>query len=327
MRGTDVTPHGEGHKGGLSPAMWAIILAAVTIGIGYLLGEQTWVTPHWSRWWLPVLGTELALYALTLFIPPVGRLTLAHGVARVGVGFGMRLVVVLVCAAIRTKGGDTTFLDGVKVYWAGHWLAALGEIACVAAAVYWFRYLSVQRIQRARAAHQEAIPALLDPAGLSRDELLGELAGPIVVSREAEVAVAEPSPAVAVAEPRIWPPRVIVPEPLREAPTPPPAPEVEALAEPAAAAPAAFEEIDALSLPAEAVVRLLPAAMVNRSSDSAALDLEAGELRVSWKEIEPQLSLGEVRVGALELLSQLPPTVLAGPPTRLADQLPEGVLL
>jgi len=180
MRGTDAKPHDEGHDPRFSPATWAIGIGLVAIVIGYLLGEQTWVTPDPGRWWLPVLGVEIAAYTLTLFIPPAGRLTLSHGAARIGVGLLMRLVVVLVCAAIRMAGGDATLLGGVGVYWAGHWPAALGEVACVAVAVYWFRYLSVQRIQRARAVRQEAVPALLDPTGRPRDELLGELAGPVV---------------------------------------------------------------------------------------------------------------------------------------------------
>jgi hypothetical protein len=332
---TDARSHDEAPHRGLSPATWAIILTAVAIGVGYLLGAQAWVKPNWHRWWLPILVLEVFVYSLTLIIPPVGRLSVPHGALRVVVGMGMRLVVVLANAAFGLRGGSSSFLANVQAYWAGRWPAAIGEIACVAIAVYWFRYLSLQRVQRAKAPAQDAAPAVLDPAKRPREALVDELTGR---GREEAGSPSVPLPEPKVPDRRFRKPISVVETVARpSAPkttAPPPEPD---LAEtrvpvvPPSPQPAVAEGISAalttVRLPAEVVVRSLPETILAEPVDALAPQLAAVEVSFPWEVIAPQLGEGEVWVDATAVLEQLPQTVLSEPVSRCAEQLREGVTL
>lgn len=314
----------------LSPTSWAITATAIAAVVGYLLGEQAWVSPDWDRWWLPVLGTEILAYSATLVLPPTGSMTLAPSLLRILVGMAMRLIVVLINAAIRTRSGDVTFVAGLQIYWAGHFPAALGEIAVVAVAVYWFRYLSLERARLAMAERWEPAQPVPPPSGRAREELVDELisAGPEVESgpalldeHTAGVSEISPEPTTSGETTTIEPPTTsgafeqAASPPLQTSPI-----ETEPVTGP-------VPTIGPIRVPAQVVLQALPPGVLAQPVDALPPDIVSSDVLLSWEEIGPKLATGEVRVAAMTILSQLPHEVLAGPATRFADELPDGVEL
>ena len=193
---TESRARGHAETSGASPTVWAIFFSSLAISTALVVEGSVRIEPNWQRWWGAILGLEVSAYTLTLFLPPLARVNLIHALCRLAVGMLMRLFVVALCALLLVVGGESDLIGGLKLFWAAHWPAAIGEIACVAAAVYCFRVIAMRRAVE----HREApVPVAPPPfATRSHDELLEELmsdrsGGEAVVPTE--VATAEPAPA------------------------------------------------------------------------------------------------------------------------------------
>jgi len=165
----------------------------------------------------------------------------------------------------------------------------------------------------------------LPPEPLPTAPMLGELTVEQAVEPEEPVEieaepVTEPPPTaelpaepVAVAE--VTPEEVAVAEPTEDQ-AQPQAP----MADPTTSG--------ALKLPAEVLLHLLPAELLNRPVEDAAERLPDQSFSFEWETIAPQLERGEVRVPAAILLGQMPREVLAASAGEFLNTLPaDGIEL
>ncbi|MGQ9730678.1 MAG: hypothetical protein ACUVX8_05325 [Candidatus Zipacnadales bacterium] len=355
-----VTHHRDDTERGLSAGTWAVILTFVAVMVGYVLAKQTWVTADFARWWLPILGVELAIYTITLFLPPTREKKFVYGAMRVFVGLLMRMVVAIINAALRLSEGNATFEDSLALFWGGHWPAAVGEIVCVAVAVYWFRYLAVQRTRPTPSAVTPITPQSLD-----REALLQQLMGekkeeeerktpqtairttpaptqpPLPLADKPSFSFPQKAPSVPGKEFPALQLQAVTPTEERAAtrratkPLKPPVESLDRPASPTVELPMATPPLTALTpkdfktirLPASVLIQALPPAVLSGTPDQVVQQLAEVELSFTWEEIAPQLAVGEIRVAALDVLSQLPPTTLAGRADQLVQQIPNGVIL
>jgi len=141
----------------------------------------------------------------------------------------------------------------------------------------------------------------------------------------------------AVEEPVAQPEETALAEPPRTGDSPPSGSEAER-PPPAGqpGAPAASEpmtrDIEALAgevlrLPAQAVLRALPPAVLSLPIEEAAARVPDGVFSFEWDVILPQLELGEVRAPAQDLLRQVPPSIIAGTPGQFVAALPKDGLI
>ena len=422
---------GRSRHPGPNPGVYVILFYCLGFCAALAVQTMAHVKPLVIQWWWAILAGEIVVYALTLFIPPLGRFHAGRALTRVISGVALRFLIAFTCGLFQLIGGEKA--DLVKttgLFWAAHWPSAASSIAVVALATYVLRVMAVRRAALAGPAPSQA-PA----RRMTRDELLQELMSgepaaeatqPLLAGRptvsttvaepQQSLPLTEPPPAV-IAEPAarplqpivspgeaeaVGPPLValrepiiarLVPEPVAppemteeaeappEVPVPTPivaapleferaevaplpvvapketpaAPEPEmpptallppwpapapAVVEPVATAPEAppaeavppaGEEVpvgSAVRLPAEAILRGLPPALLALPIEEAVARVPDGIFSFPWDDIAPQLAEGEVRVSAHDLLRQFPPGIIAGTPGQFMAALSrDGVAL
>jgi predicted regulator of Ras-like GTPase activity (Roadblock/LC7/MglB family) len=170
---TDSRAHGHAEPTGASPTVWAIFFSSLAISIALVLEGSVRINPDWGRWWAAILGLEISAYTLTLFLPPFARVNVLHALCRVATGMLMRAFVVALCALLLVVGGDAGLVDGLKLFWAAHWPVAIGQIVCVAVAVYAFRVIAMRRGTPPRQGPLTAAP--VPTVARTPEELLEEL--------------------------------------------------------------------------------------------------------------------------------------------------------
>ena len=104
----------EAHDGDASPVAWFVIIPLIAVILGFFASGLSAIgEPSVSRWWVPVVAFEVAVYIATLFIPPTRGFRPAPSLQRVVVGMALRAVAAL-GAAVVTGGPQATQGENVK---------------------------------------------------------------------------------------------------------------------------------------------------------------------------------------------------------------------